>query len=110
MKKAGDDLLKKNLTALLNNLQQKILECYEIEKKTFQTLSSIIKWGDNMKKYLKIGLLGFSVWLIPFAVSFLIFTLKTSLPALFESIMPVVITICVVFFNSLFEKHRGRFS
>lgn len=52
---------------------------------------------------LKIALLyGFLVWLIPFIVSFIIFPTKTSLSALFESIMPVVITICVVVFSILY--------
>ena len=57
-----------------------------------------------MKKYLKIGLFGFLVWLIPFAVSFLIFPLRTSNRALFESIMPVVITICVVLFSIIYLR------
>ena len=57
-----------------------------------------------MKRYSKIGLFGFLVWLIPFAVSFLIFPIKTTLPALFESIMPVVLTFCVVLFSNLYFK------
>ena len=51
----------------------------------------------------KLALLyGFLIWLIPFIVSILIFPIKTSTPALFESIMPVVITICVVLFSILY--------
>jgi hypothetical protein len=63
-----------------------------------------------MKKSLRIGLFGFLIWLIPFAVSIFIFPLKTSTPALFESIMPVVITTSVVFFSILhFRKVGLRF-
>ena len=43
MKKAVEDLQKKNLIPLLTNLQQKILECYEIEKKAFQALEIFAK-------------------------------------------------------------------
>jgi hypothetical protein len=49
-----------------------------------------------MNKYLKIVIYGFLVWLIPFAVSFIIFPLKTSNRALFESIMPLVLSIIVI--------------
>ncbi len=63
-----------------------------------------------MKKYLKLGLLGFLVWLIPFVVSCLISPLKTSLPALFESIMPVVVVICTVVFAVVYlRKARADF-
>ena len=63
-----------------------------------------------MKKYLKLGLSGFLVWLIPFVVSVLIFPLKGSLPALFESIMPVVVVISVVVFAALyFRKVKADF-
>ena len=53
-------------------------------------------------------LYGFLVWLIPFAVSFLIYPLRGSHRALFESIMPVVLTICVVFFSNLFLRKSGE--
>lgn len=43
MKKVGEELQKKDLTPLLENLKQKILECYEIEVKIFQMLSNAIK-------------------------------------------------------------------
>jgi len=55
-----------------------------------------------MNKYLKIGLFGFLLWLIPFAVSVLIFPLRMSQRPLFESIMPVVIAIWTVFFSILY--------
>lgn len=55
-------------------------------------------------------LYGFLIWLIPFAVSILIYPLRTSSRALFESIMPVVVTLCVVFFSVLyFRKLSHRF-
>ncbi len=47
---------------------------------------------------------GFLVWLIPFVVAVLIFPLKDSQPALFESLMPVVITLCVTVFLALYFR------
>ncbi len=55
-----------------------------------------------MNRYLKIGLLGFFVWLIPFVVSVLIFPLRAMQRPLFESIMPVVIAIWTVFFAVIY--------
>jgi hypothetical protein len=49
-----------------------------------------------MNKNLKIILYGFLVWLIPFAVSFIVFPLKTSMRPLFESIMPLVLSMVVI--------------
>jgi len=57
-----------------------------------------------MNKYLKIGLFGFLVWMIPFLVSFLIFSFHESNRPLFESIMPLVLTITVVIFSVLYFK------
>lgn len=58
-----------------------------------------------MNRYLKTGLFGFMIWLIPFAVSVLIFPLRVSQRQLFESIMPVIIAIWTVFF-SIFYLYR----
>jgi len=52
--------------------------------------------GLNVKRYPRIVLLGFLVWLIPFVVAIAIFPLRESSRALFESIMPVVVALCVV--------------
>lgn len=57
-----------------------------------------------MKSIKKVLLYGFLIWLTPFIISFFIFPLKTSNPALFESIMPLVLTICVVFFTGLYFR------
>ena len=57
-----------------------------------------------MKSLKKALLFGFFIWLIPFVVSVIIFPLRTSAPPLFESIMPVVITISVVLFSILYFK------
>jgi hypothetical protein len=57
-----------------------------------------------MKSVKKALLYGFLVWLIPFIVSVLIYPIKTSSPALFESIMPVVLTVCVVLFLHLYFR------
>ena len=59
-----------------------------------------------MNRYLKIGLFGFLLWLIPFAVSVLIFPLRMSQRPLFESIMPVVIAIWTVFFSILYLSKK----
>lgn len=60
------------------------------------------KGARKMNRYLKIGLLGFFVWLIPFVVSVLIFPLRAMQRQLFESIMPVVIAIWTVFFAVIY--------
>lgn len=57
-----------------------------------------------MKSIKKTLLYGFLVWLIPFIVAFSIFPIRESNRALFESIMPVAITICVVFFAHHYFK------
>ena len=57
-----------------------------------------------MNKYVKIGLFGFLIWLIPFMVSFIIFPLRDSNRPLFESIMPVILTLIVVIFSILYFK------
>ncbi|MDD4163276.1 MAG: hypothetical protein PHW87_12435 [Methanothrix sp.] len=60
-----------------------------------------------MNKYLKICLFGFLLWLIPFAVSALIFPLRATQRPLFESIMPVVIAIWTVFFSIIFLTSKN---
>lgn len=55
-----------------------------------------------MHRYLKMGLFGFLLWLIPFFVSVLIFPLRAGQRPLFESIMPVVIAAWTVFFCILY--------
>src|SRR3989338_8770243 len=62
-----------------------------------------------MKSIKKTLLYGFLIWLIPFIVAFLIFPIRESNRALFESIMPVVITICVVFFAHLYFKKADNY-
>lgn len=57
-----------------------------------------------MKSIKKTLLYGFLIWLIPFIIAFLIFPIRESNRALFESIMPIVITICVVFFAAVYFK------
>ena len=58
----------------------------------------------HMNKYLRICLFGFLVWLIPFLVSLLIFSFHESNRPLFESIMPLALTITVVIFSVLYFK------
>ena len=62
-----------------------------------------------MKKYVK-WIIGFGIliWLIPFLISFVVFPLKDSNRPLFESIMPVVLTITVVTFSILFFKRVDK--
>jgi hypothetical protein len=58
-----------------------------------------------MNKYLKIVIFGFFVWLVPFVVSFFIYPLKIKGNPLFESIMPLIITIMVVILAYLYLKN-----
>lgn len=50
-------------------------------------------------------LFGFLVWLVPFAVAFLIYPMHESNRPFFESIMPVAITLSVVLFTFLYFKN-----
>lgn len=61
--------------------------------------------GDLMNKFLKIIVYGVLVWLIPFVVSFFIYSLKTSGNPLFESIMPLILAIIVVLMANLYLKN-----
>jgi hypothetical protein len=57
-----------------------------------------------MKSYKLALLYGFLVWVIPFVVAILIFPLRNSERPLFESIMPVVLTIIVIISSNLYLK------
>jgi hypothetical protein len=61
-----------------------------------------------VNKYSKIILFGLLLWLIPFAVSVMIYPLRIYQRVLFESIMPVVITIWTVFFCLIYFLGEGR--
>jgi hypothetical protein len=56
----------------------------------------------SMKRYAKIILFGFLLWLILLIVSILIFPFRVSQRPLFESIMAVVVTAWAVFFAVLY--------
>ncbi len=63
-----------------------------------------------MRSYKLALFYGFLVWLILFIVAFLISPIRTSNRALFESIMPVIVTMCVVLFSvSYFRKVKADF-
>jgi len=49
---------------------------------------------------------GFLIWFITFAVSFAIFPLRTLNRPLFESIMPVVLAACTMFFANRYHSKR----
>ena len=53
-------------------------------------------------------LFGFLVWFIPFIVALLIFSIHESNRPLFESIMPLVITISVVVFSYLYFRNVDK--
>ncbi len=57
-----------------------------------------------MKSIKRTILYGFLLWLIPFVVSIPIFPLKEAQSPVFETIMPIVLTICVVFFSFLYFR------
>ncbi len=57
-----------------------------------------------MNKYLRIVLFGFLTWLIPFAISFLVFSLHASNRPFFEMIMAVVVTAVAVIFSILYLR------
>jgi hypothetical protein len=55
----------------------------------------------EIKKKLMYGVL---LWAIPFVVSIFVFPLRSSDRPLFESIMPVVVVLCVVIFSALYFR------
>ena len=55
-----------------------------------------------MNKYVKICGFGLLIWLIPFIVSFIIFPLREENRPLFESIMPVILTLAVMKLSILY--------
>lgn len=55
----------------------------------------------SIKKVISYGIL---VWLIPFAAGFLLFPIHESNRALFESIMPVIVTAAVLVFGYHYLK------
>jgi len=62
-----------------------------------------------MNRAIRVIAYGFMMWLIPFIVSLVVYPIKTSFNPLFESIMPVVITITAVvlavyYFNGVITK------
>lgn len=57
-----------------------------------------------MKSISKAVIFGFLIWLIPFVTAVLIYPVRVSNRPFFESIMPVVITVCVVFLAYLYFK------
>ncbi len=58
----------------------------------------------------KAVLFGFFIWLVPFVVAFAIFPLRESARPLFESIMPVVVTIATAAFGvSYFRRVTQRY-
>lgn len=61
-----------------------------------------------MKRYLKIVLFGFLMWLIPFAVSFAVFPFKASNRGLFETVMAVTVTAVAVVFTVLYLNQVQR--
>jgi hypothetical protein len=65
------------------------------------------KGAHAVRSVKKAVLYGFLVWLIVFTVSFLTFPLRDSNRPLFESIMPVALSICTVFFSILYFRHAS---
>jgi hypothetical protein len=61
-----------------------------------------------MKSFKKAILFGILVWLIEFIVGFAAFPLRESNRPLFESIMPVTLSICTVLFSIIYFWHATR--
>jgi len=57
-----------------------------------------------VKSIKHVFLYGLGIWVIPFVVAILIFPLHENERPLFESIMPVVVTLSVVLFSILYFK------
>ncbi len=57
-----------------------------------------------MKSFGKAFLFAFLSWLIAFLSAFAIYSLKETNPPFFETIMPIVLSICAVVFSLLYFK------
>lgn len=55
----------------------------------------------DLRRYFKLLFLGFLVWLIPFLVAFVIFSLRTNARPFFETIMAVVVALVGVVFTAI---------
>ncbi|WP_455370015.1 hypothetical protein [[Eubacterium] cellulosolvens] len=62
----------------------------------------------SSRNWKTIILFGVLIWLIPFIVSFFIYPLRSSSRPLFESIMPVVLTLTVIFFSVRYFRKINR--
>ncbi|WP_455284011.1 hypothetical protein [[Eubacterium] cellulosolvens] len=63
-----------------------------------------------MKSIKRALIYGFAVWVIPFVTAIMIFPIRISDRPLFESIMPVVVTLCTVSFSILYlRKVQGGY-
>lgn len=57
---------------------------------------------NSIKKAL---IYGFAVWVIPFVIATMIFPIRISDRVLFESVMPVAVTLCAVSFSILYLRN-----
>ena len=57
-----------------------------------------------MNKYLKVILFGFLTWLIPFAISFVVFPFKATNRGFFETVMAVTVAAVAVLFAILYLR------
>lgn len=58
-----------------------------------------------MKSIKRALIYGFLLWMIPFAVAFLVYPIRENHYPFFETIMPVTLTFCVVIFAVLYMKN-----
>ena len=58
-----------------------------------------------MKKHIQAAIFGVLLWLIPLVISICIYPLKKGGSPLFETIMAVTVTLCVVFFAVLYFRN-----
>jgi len=63
-----------------------------------------------MKSTRRVLLYGFLLWLLTLLASMLLFPLKTSWPVMFDSIMPVVLTVLTVVFLNAYVRGRESYS
>ena len=73
-------------------------------------MKNLSKGLGGMHSIKKALIFGFLVWLIPFAISFVINPIRQSNRIMFESIMPVVLAGVVVIFIMLYFKNASSVS
>jgi hypothetical protein len=80
------------------------LDFFNISKRCGVPKIKLLEREPTMKSIGKAIFFGFMAWLIAFIVAIIIYPLKEINPPFFETIMPIVLTVCGVLFSIIYFK------